>query len=66
MVTLVLTDLSLDRMKAEEELQNAINSNESVEQKLINIKRLLRDIVTIDNMVIQWKNYMNTEEPNNN
>lgn len=53
-------------MKAEEELQNAINSNESVEQKLINIKRLLRDIVTIDNMVIQWKNYMNTEEPNNN
>ncbi len=65
-ISLVLADLGLDKMKAEEELQKVINSNKHINEKLNEIKTTLREIVIIDEMVEQWKKYMQTDEPNNN
>ena len=63
---LVIADLGLDRMKTEEKLQVAINSNKDVNEKLSEIKELLREIVTIDGMVEQWQKYTSAEQPQNN
>lgn len=65
-ISLVLADLGVDRMKAEEQLQVAINSNKDINDKVSDIKQKLKEIVTIDGMVEQWKKYIPTEEPNNN
>lgn len=65
-ISLVLAELGLDRMKAEEQLQTTINSSMDINEKISEIKKALREIVTIDEMVEQWKKYMPTEEPDNN
>ena len=63
---IVTGELALDKMKAEENLQTAINSKEDINIKSIKIKQELERIVNIDNMINTWVKYMSTDESNNN
>jgi len=65
-ISLVLAELGLDRMKAEEQLETTINSSMDINEKISEIKKALREIVIIDEMVEQWKKYIPTEGPDNN
>lgn len=61
-----MTDLAVDKMKAEEKLQRLINDNGELEANIILIKNQLREIVLIDNMIMKWKDYTTTDDDNNN
>ena len=63
---IVTGELALDKMKAEENLQTAINSKEDINIKSTKIKQELERIVNIDNMINTWVKYMSTDESNNN
>lgn len=63
LTSIILTELALDKLKAEENLQTIINSNEDTDIKIQKIKLQLEKIVNIDNMVSKWKEYIPTEEP---
>lgn len=66
LTSIILTELALDKLKAEENLQTIINSSEDSDIKVKRIKLELEKIVNIDNMVTKWKEYISVEEPNNN
>ena len=65
-INIVVADLALEKMKAEENLQRYINSKDKVEYKLIKIKEILKEIVLIDDMILTWQKYITTEDSNNN
>jgi len=66
LTSIILTELALDKLKAEENLQSIINSGEDSDIKVKRIKLELEKIVNIDNMVSKWKEYIPNEEPKNN
>jgi hypothetical protein len=65
-IQLVTSSLALDKMKAEEKLQSVINSNDDIDKKLNKIKKILSEVVNIDNMIRKWMEYLPPEESNNN
>ena len=65
-IEIVTTDLASDRSKAEENLENLINSKEDINIRVSNIKKELEKIVNIDNMINKWVKYISTDESNNN
>lgn len=66
LASIILTELALDKLKAEENLQTIINSGEDTDVKVGKIKSELEKIVNIDNMVTKWREYIPAEEPKNN
>ena len=65
-IEIVTTDLASDRLKAEENLENLINSKEDINTRVSNIKKELEKIVNIDNMINKWIKYISKDESNNN
>tara|TARA_R110001592_G_scaffold236484_2_gene494804 strand:- start:1589 stop:1804 length:216 start_codon:yes stop_codon:yes gene_type:complete len=65
-IEIVTTDLASDRLKAEENLENLINSKEDTNIRVSNIKKELEKIVNIDNMINKWIKYISKDESNNN
>tara|TARA_R100000541_G_scaffold13245_1_gene22085 strand:+ start:319 stop:522 length:204 start_codon:yes stop_codon:yes gene_type:complete len=64
---IVTTELTLDKLKSEENLQSIINNNEyTSETKVSKIKDELKKIVTTNNMIDTWIKYITTDESNNN
>ena len=63
---IVTTELALDKMKCEENLEAIINSKEDTTIKVIKIKQVLKSIVLTDNMIDTWLKYMTTGESDNN
>jgi len=56
-ITIILTELASDKIKAEEKLQRLINSNGDLDQNIFDIKNQLREIVLIDQMINKWNDY---------
>lgn len=56
---IVLTDLSSDRLKLEEELERIINSDLETNYKVTEIKSMLGKISIIDNSLTQLTSMMN-------
>lgn len=61
-----MTDLATDKLKAEENLQNIINTKDDATLRVTRIKLELERIVLIDNMINKWLEYMTADESDNN
>lgn len=61
----MLTDLALEIIKLQEELEYWINSDEHIDKKLKKIKKLLSKIVNNELVINKFKTYINTDENNN-
>lgn len=57
-IQIVLGQLNVDKMKAEENLQRAINSTEKADYKVGQIREALKELVDIDNMVNKLQTYI--------
>ena len=55
MINIILTELASDRLKYEEEMEKAINGNNSVSERVETIKSNLEKIVLTDLMVEKWR-----------
>lgn len=60
---IVIGELSIDKLKLETELENAINSTEDVDTKIMKIKSILARISTVENSIAKFSNLINN---NNN
>lgn len=65
-INIILMELGLDKLKAEDKLEKLVNSNDDIGAKTKEIKSILREIVMIDEMIKKWQEYMPGEEPKNN
>ena len=65
-INIILMELSVDKLKAEDKLEKLVNSTVDVDKKTEDIKSALREIVMIDEMTKKWQEYMPGEEPKNN
>lgn len=66
---IILTDLSSDRLKFEEELERIINSNSEIDFKVEEIKSILSKISIVDsslNQLMSMMNYNTNEIKNEN
>ncbi len=63
-VTIILTELVNDKLKEEEQLQRLINSTEDVETSVNLIKKTLRRITMLDEMINKWKTYTAVDNDN--
>ena len=66
LISIILTDLATDKLKAEEKLQRLINDKGDIDENIKKIKSVLREIVVIDQMINKWKDYTATDNNNNN
>ena len=60
--TIILMDFSLEKLKIEEELQNVINSDTVVDEKLSTIKSLVNRLVSIDASIVKFTQLTNTNK----
>ena len=60
--TIILMDFSLEKLKIEEELQNVINSDTVVGEKLSTIKSLVNRLVSIDASIVKFTQLTNTNK----
>ena len=58
-------DLTADKLKLEEQLENTINSEIDINQKTQSIKTLLSQIVITENSLIKFHNMMNYSDNEN-
>ncbi len=65
-ISIIMTELASDKLKAEEKLQRLINDKSDLDDNIIKIKKLLNDVVTIDLMIMKWKDYTSVDEPSDN
>lgn len=67
---IVTTELAKEKLMLEERLENAINSDIDIEDKLKLIKKTLKKIVLYEDMFVKWQLYItpfkqNDSEENN-
>ena len=60
--TIILMDFSLEKLKIEEELQNVINSDTPVDEKVRIIKGLVRKLTSIDADMVKFTQLTNTDK----
>jgi len=63
MITVVLQDLIRDRQVAEIELERLMNQDVPVEQKILNVKEQLSNLVIINESIKLWATYLPQELP---
>jgi len=63
---IVMTDLSGERLKLEEDLERVINSNSESEFKTQQIKSIVSRIVIVDASLAQFSSMMNNNNTNKN
>jgi hypothetical protein len=61
---IVLTELSSDVLKLEEELESEINSSSEINEKVTRIKKLLSDIVTTEASIVKFTNMVSYNNNN--
>jgi hypothetical protein len=62
-ITIIMSDLSLDNLKLQESLEKSINSNDDINIKITDVKNLLNKIVTNELII---KKFQELTTPNNN
>jgi len=55
MINILLTDLTSDRLKKEQEMERIINDNIEITEKVELIKTQLKEIVLTDLMITEWR-----------
>ena len=60
-VSIIITELTSDILKYEEEMELAINSKEDINTKISKIKTNLGKIVQTELMIEKWKNYTSND-----
>jgi hypothetical protein len=60
--TIILMDFSLEKLKIEEELQNVINSDTPVDEKVRIIKGLVSKLTSIDADMVKFTQLTNTNK----
>lgn len=63
-VTIILSELNSDKLKQEHHLEQLVNSNGNVDDVVREIKKCLRKITNINNMIQTWLTY--TQETKKN
>jgi hypothetical protein len=63
---IILTELATDKLKAEADMEQAINSNDSSETKTQIIKSSLKKIIETEQMIVKWQDYLSANEESNN
>jgi hypothetical protein len=63
LINIVLTDMSLENLKLQEDLELTINSPEEIDKKIKNIKTQLKNIALNELMISKFQSLMET---NNN
>lgn len=58
---IIMTELTSDILKAEEDMETIINSKESSQDKVSKIKEYLNKIVLSEKMLEKWKGYTSTD-----
>jgi len=58
---IILTELSLDRLKLDEELERLVNSNDETLLKISRIKHLLREMSLIDLSIVTFTSMTNND-----
>lgn len=65
--SIVLSELAARKLKAEENLELAINSkNKTSEDKVVIIMNSLEEIAISESMIQKWQGYTTAAESNNN
>lgn len=62
-ITIIMSELSLDNLKLQESLEKTINSTEDIEMKIMNVKSILAKLSTNEQMI---KKFQELVSPNNN
>jgi len=64
---IIKSELNADKLKAEEELERVINDKSlETNDKVVTIKRLLREVTQIELSFGKWKTYITGDEIENN
>lgn len=66
LINIILSDLSLDNLKLQENLERAINDNEEVSKKVFKVKDILKSLVINDLMIAKFQSLVSTPNNNNN
>lgn len=61
---IVISELSIDKLKLESELETAINSTDGVDAKVMEIKHILARMSTIENCIAKFSNLINNNNNN--
>jgi hypothetical protein len=64
--SVVMMELTTEKMKLEDDLESAINSKESIENKVSTIKHLLNRISIMEATIAKFSNLINNNNKNEN
>jgi len=64
--TIIVTDLTNDILKLQENLEFSINKDSDIDEKIIEIKRILAKIVNTEAMLVKFTQLINSDSNNNN
>lgn len=62
-ITIIMSELSLDNLKLQESLEKTINSTEDIDIKIMNVKSILAKLATNEQMITKFQTLVS---PNNN
>jgi hypothetical protein len=62
-ISIIMSELSLDNLKLQESLEKTINSTEEINQKISSVKDLLAKLALNDAMITKFQSLVS---PNNN
>lgn len=65
-IEIVLTDLSLDNLKLQEQLEKEINSGKDLNDKVLSIKNTLKSLVDNEIMITKFQQLVSQTNNNNN
>lgn len=60
LLNIVMMDMTMDKMKIEDDIERTINDNNiSIEEKTMNMKKLIHRLSTIENSIATFSNMLN-------
>ena len=65
-ISIILTELAGDKLKYEEDMEKAINGNETADIRTSAIKYNLEKIVLTEMMIEKWRNYTTPQSTSDN
>lgn len=63
-ISIILSDLSLENLKLQEQLERSINSNDDINSKVNDVKSVLRALTLNEHMITKFQSLVS--KPNNN
>ena len=65
-INIILTDLSLENLKLQEDLEKVINDTDNTNSKLIRVKQALKELTINEIMINKFQNIVSPTNNNNN